>query len=254
MAPLAREEAATLFIARARARPDKTLLTTLMSARSAVAWTICRLRSSSPRRGSGPCPPSRYWRGWTAVLRCLPVACTTRPRGNARSRPRSSGATNCEPQRVRVVSSARRLRRRLHARGRREVAEADADALHLTGREEPVAPLRRTADDARDDPRVRRRAPRGGQGRSCSPAAATPNTSPPWGAVSAGAQGTPIRCSARAPGSRQRERAGSIRLGHRCRVDWISARRSSRPRFHSGSIAEWPPKDFAAQRRFSIGS
>ena len=167
MPPLAHEEGVGFFLARARAvepdfEPDDAV------PRSAGASTTCRSRSSSPPRASRRSRPKQILERLEQRLPLLTGGASDLP-----ERQRTLRATIewsyelLTPGRAAALRAARRLRAAAaRSRPPRTVAEADLDTLQSLVDKSLVRHTRGPLLDARDDPRVRRRAARGvGRGR-----------------------------------------------------------------------------------------
>jgi hypothetical protein len=114
---LAREPAAALFIRRARAVDPRLKLDDAPEiAEICASSTVCRWRSSSPRRASRSSPPRRSSTASSRRLDLLSAGPRDAPARQQTLRARSAGATTCSTPEPSAVRAARRVRRRLHAR------------------------------------------------------------------------------------------------------------------------------------------
>ena len=188
---------------------------------SAAASTTCRSRSSSP-------PPGRRRSRPEQILERLGERLDLFKGGrDAEERQKTLRATIewshdlLSPEEQRALRPARRLRRRLHARGGRGGRRRRPRHDPVARREEPAPPHGRPLLDARDDPRVRRRAPRGGARGRRDPTAATPSTSSPL-AESANLSAERTRRPERP--ELVRPEADNIRAA----IDWASSRSRAR--------------------------
>ena len=166
---LVKTDAVRLFAARAQAVDPGFELDTASAPEVAQRLQAPRRTAARDRAGGGARQAARAGRD--------PGAAGTRaehaPGGPARRAGTPADARRHDPLELRParpggapgLRAPRRLRRRLHARGRRRRVRRDAREPRQAGGQQPPAAPGRPFHDARDGPPLRRRAARGGRRR-----------------------------------------------------------------------------------------